>query len=455
MKTILCLSIVFSALLTTFGMSYAEPAMPDTIVRVGATATPGWPWSVACQGSYVYVGDRQALVIIDIGVPSNPFIVGTLSTFHIQPLAVFVADTVAHTIQIGPEFATASIADPTGPYELGWCGIPIWTQEPKALVVVDTCAFLPDADNGLQVVNVAQPNAPAVVGFLDTPGIARDLFVQATIAYVADGDSLQIVDVSDPTDPFRLGALAMPNPCYDAFVVDTFAYVVCESNTGSDGTMQVVNVSDPSNAFIVNNVTMNGDPWAIYVLDSYAYVVAGDYWGLHKGGVRQVGGLRLERELGIQADIEGGLRIVDISDPGNPTLVASYDTPGDPRDVFVDGDLVFIADYDSLQILQHVIVGVEEKSVVSGQQLAIRLGQNRPNPFTGSTVIFYSLPVAGSVALAVYDLAGRLVEIIVDEKQEPGVYRVQWRPEDKASGIYFYSLQAGDFMDIKKMILLR
>jgi hypothetical protein len=87
------------------------------------------------------------------------------------------------------------------------------------------------------------------------------------------------------------------------------------------------------------------------------------------------------------------------------------------------------------------------------------LSQNRPNPFTRSTTITYSLPGhvgdESHVNLDIYDLSGRLVETLVNENQTPGIHKAYWDATDIASGIYFYRLRAGDFTDMKKMILLR
>ncbi|TET80192.1 T9SS type A sorting domain-containing protein, partial [candidate division TA06 bacterium] len=73
----------------------------------------------------------------------------------------------------------------------------------------------------------------------------------------------------------------------------------------------------------------------------------------------------------------------------------------------------------------------------------------------GSTVITYSLPVPGRVKLQIYDVSGRFVETVVDEKQVAGIYAFRWEAADKATGMYFCRLEAGDFTDVKKMILLR
>ena len=86
---------------------------------------------------------------------------------------------------------------------------------------------------------------------------------------------------------------------------------------------------------------------------------------------------------------------------------------------------------------------------------SLRLFQNRPNPFHHSTLISYSLATSAPVTLAIYDITGRLVEALVNETQKPGIHQVRWNSKDNPSGIYFYRLKAGDFTDVKKMILVR
>ena len=100
-------------------------------------------------------------------------------------------------------------------------------------------------------------------------------------------------------------------------------------------------------------------------------------------------------------------------------------------------------------------LGVEESSMLGARGLRFELLQNEPNPFGRQTLIAYSLPVAGAVALEVYDITGRLVESLVDEHKNPGVYEVRWSGKNHASGIYFYRLQAGELAATKKMTLLK
>jgi photosystem II stability/assembly factor-like uncharacterized protein len=83
------------------------------------------------------------------------------------------------------------------------------------------------------------------------------------------------------------------------------------------------------------------------------------------------------------------------------------------------------------------------------------LKQNYPNPFNPSTVINYQLPVSGDVTLKVYDVLGNEIATLVNEEKPAGSYEVEFNASELSSGIYFYKLQAGDFVETKKMILLK
>ncbi|CUT03947.1 T9SS type A sorting domain-containing protein, partial [Candidatus Kryptobacter tengchongensis] len=84
-----------------------------------------------------------------------------------------------------------------------------------------------------------------------------------------------------------------------------------------------------------------------------------------------------------------------------------------------------------------------------------RLYQNYPNPFNPSTFIKFDLPREAKVKLSVYDVMGRLVRVLVDEQMQAGRYRVEFRGDGLASGVYFYRLEAGGFVSVKKMVLVK
>lgn len=84
-----------------------------------------------------------------------------------------------------------------------------------------------------------------------------------------------------------------------------------------------------------------------------------------------------------------------------------------------------------------------------------QLFQNYPNPFNPATNIKFQIPNSTFVTLAVYDMLGKEIEILVDEKLNAGTYKVDWNASNFSSGTYFYRLTAGEFTETKKMILLR
>ncbi|MEO8666324.1 MAG: T9SS type A sorting domain-containing protein, partial [Ignavibacteria bacterium] len=83
------------------------------------------------------------------------------------------------------------------------------------------------------------------------------------------------------------------------------------------------------------------------------------------------------------------------------------------------------------------------------------LGQNYPNPFNPSTVINFSLPKSSFVSLKIYDGLGREVSTLVNEKKSAGNYQYVFDANNFSTGVYFYTLQADDFGETKRMILIK
>ena len=100
-----------------------------------------------------------------------------------------------------------------------------------------------------------------------------------------------------------------------------------------------------------------------------------------------------------------------------------------------------------------VIVGVEDE--LNEVPTDFVLAQNYPNPFNPVTTIKYQIPHRSNVSLKIYDLLGNEVADLVNEEQEVGFYDAEFNAATLSSGIYFYRLQAGDFIQTKKMILLK
>jgi Secretion system C-terminal sorting domain len=81
--------------------------------------------------------------------------------------------------------------------------------------------------------------------------------------------------------------------------------------------------------------------------------------------------------------------------------------------------------------------------------------QNYPNPFNPATVISYQLPSTAFVSLTIFDMLGRELATLVHGVEEPGEHVIRWDAAGLASGVYFYRLQAGSFVETRKMMVLR
>jgi len=123
--------------------------------------------------------------------------------------------------------------------------------------------------------------------------------------------------------------------------------------------------------------------------------------------------------------------------------------------------LIKISDVSDETIVDHsddvftidIAPGVEDE--FSGIPDSYKLLQNYPNPFNPSTTIYYGLPEESSLKITIYDVLGNEVMIYSEEKQSAGYHKMEFDATEYRSGIYFYRLQAGSFVETKKMVLMK
>lgn len=113
-------------------------------------------------------------------------------------------------------------------------------------------------------------------------------------------------------------------------------------------------------------------------------------------------------------------------------------------------------------LISGIIYGLVDDTINSVSILktnSFDLNQNYPNPFNPATTIRYQIPISSvkdypTVKLVIYDILGREIEILIDEKQSAGYHEISWNASEFTSGIYFYKLSVGKYSMTKKMILL-
>lgn len=109
--------------------------------------------------------------------------------------------------------------------------------------------------------------------------------------------------------------------------------------------------------------------------------------------------------------------------------------------------------YGIYRSAEKVITDVKEETNIILSDFALE--QNYPNPFNPTTTIKYSVPFASHIKLNVFNLLGQEVSVLVNEQKSAGNHEVKFNAENLASGIYLYKLQAGDFISVKKLTLLK
>lgn len=98
------------------------------------------------------------------------------------------------------------------------------------------------------------------------------------------------------------------------------------------------------------------------------------------------------------------------------------------------------------------LVGLTNQNAIPTE---FSLKQNHPNPFNPTTVIEYALPKTSDVQITIFDVNGRIVQQLVNRKQQAGYYTVEWDASRYSSGVYFYQIQAGEFHQVKKCLLVK
>jgi len=101
------------------------------------------------------------------------------------------------------------------------------------------------------------------------------------------------------------------------------------------------------------------------------------------------------------------------------------------------------------------VTGNGENEITTSLPTEFSLSQNYPNPFNPSTVINYELPSSNFVTLKIYDLVGKEVATLMNEKLDAGRYTATFNGSNLASGMYFYKISAGNFTFVKKMVLIK
>ncbi len=234
------------------GLQVVDISDPTSPAYAGSYDTPGGASGVAVWGDYAYVADYDSgLTVIDISDPTSPAYAGGATGFYYAS-SVAIAGDYAYVANRDFGLIVVDISDPVNPYS---CGAYDTIGRVNDVVVSGDYAYVANGGSWdcLLVIDISDPCIPSFAGFVSTePGDALGVAVSGDYAFVVKGlNGLQIVDISDPNNPSLIAGYDTPGQAYDVAVSGDYTYVA-DDYAG----LQVLEVFQRSYD-IQNNVTQS------------------------------------------------------------------------------------------------------------------------------------------------------------------------------------------------------
>ncbi len=246
------------------------------------------------------------------------------------PIDLIRAEASFAYLTRGPALTIYDLSDPAAPVRRGEHQFPeqVWGFD-----VVGTLAYVAAGHSGLWILDVSDPDAPRVRGSVTTPGQAKNVAVSAGRAVVADHMSgVDVIDITDVDAPAEVGSVYTDGYARDVAMFGTQAYAVDHPAGFYVLDMDAADPLEP-----VGALQSASAPRHVEILDGAPHIAV------------LVGGmpfdpLRALRDAAPPADPRGRLQIYDVSAPSAPTLITTFQTPGDAQRVQVRGQLAYVAD---------------------------------------------------------------------------------------------------------------
>lgn len=239
--------------------------------------TPGYAYDVFVSGSYAYIADVAAgLYVADISDPINPTEVGVLDSVNAVKLKV--SGNYAYILSRGNPndpywIKVVDVADPSNPELRGGIQLPYRASD---LAVTGNYVFVAADDDGIRVIDVSNPDAPAEVATFGVPNV-YDVFIQGNYAYFAAADwdgGFGILNISDPENPF-LENLYNPTGWFHPFDVTVAGNYAWLSDPAGTAEIYLFDVSDPANPIEIESYQTPGGLYDVFAVDSLVYVSDG------------------------------------------------------------------------------------------------------------------------------------------------------------------------------------
>ncbi len=431
---------------------------------VADTLEFGHSWhdvSVLNKRAYASIFDHYQLYTIDATNSVNPVIVKRSMPIGwgwglkaVDGFVYMALGSQHDTTQVCGGLSLFDITNPDNPVQRGQImahpgnedvQVEIDPIEKRAYVIAgEPVASVPSASPGLRIIDVSNPDSLEELGSIILANQCNGIHKNGRYAYIAASDNnsaaLYIIDVLNPSEPKEIGKWSPTQlkELRSVFVKDNFAFITFGPS------LTILNISDPEN--IPSNppsIQLDAIGMDVLVKNNYCFVLS-----------------------------KKSLFVFDISTPLVPVLIDNIAVFNEEaRHLDVEDEYIYVI-AGGIYIYRFLpLTSVETPDPIMSNFI---LHQNYPNPFNPSTTIEYTLhtPTFGVpsregnkrgvfVTLKVYDILGKEIATLVNEYQLPGNYEVKFNAGHSEqsrgipSGIYFYKLNAGGYIQTRKMILLK
>jgi hypothetical protein len=496
-------------------LDISNPSSPSLVTTYGASGA-GWG-DIVADGHHIYAGQGTAFRALDVSDPANPMEVGShtllysIRTFAVLNGYAYVANGFRGLQILRVDDPTAPT--PVGRYEVFRRAIDVAVDGDYACVVTDSSGlrvldistpasphevgfFETGATDGgyvamdrgyayvttgaggsLHVLDLSSPEAPREMGRYDSAFWAGEVAVGGDYVYAYLG-RLRVLDVSDPAEPTEAGSflagsepLAITLNGEYAYSTDLFtglyilkfnggrasgAYLDIRPGSCPNPLPTHVGRGEKANGGVLRAAVLGSEEFDVRDIDVSSLALAGAAPLRHR--YEDISGAPIAGDecacpepdadgyndltlMFSRRDVVAGL--------GNN---ASGEVPVWLTGRMKDGNQIELADCVRL-VPDKNDEGLRPQR--ADTPLETTLGRAMPNPFNPSTRIPYQLAKAGHATLKVYDVAGRLIATLVDGEMPAGRHAVTWEATTMASGVYFCRFQAGDYVQIRKLVMLK
>jgi hypothetical protein len=472
-------------------LNIADPSIPTKVSEsniCGAYAS--WHSGLTLRGDRLFHTGYSNLLIYDISNPSTPEQTGIYETPG-PVTGVRIQDGFAY-VNCLREFYMLDISDPYNPIAIAQIdSASVWKPEyePWGNMLIQFLSMAIDNDRlailsrlgTIWIVDIADPSYPAMIGdywIKDGlyPSYTYDVIIQNDLLYVS-GDRLYVFDISDGSMPNLIGSIDSRS-YYALTTRDSYAYGIGPANFG------IFNITDACNPVHIGEAgggcTEHSADGGLVLRDTLAYAsfcqdlkilnISNPSVPYPMGKAHCSYGslgtwaddIFLDDTLVYAAWGWLGIGLINVADPANPYVIGRHATAGWSLDITGEDGLLYIADESSLLVFKTGDAPTDVNDDTNDEILpdAFSLAQNYPNPFNPATTIKFSLSRLSEVRLEILNIIGQKVTTLIDGKMPAGEHSIQWDGKESggdnaATGIYFYQICTDDYVESKKMILLK